>query len=151
MGNWKDPATWKGLVDGSTCPVCVRGEPLDVIATLEASWLTMPERAAVPGYVCLVSRVHAVELHGLDDAQAGRFIHDARRVSAAVSAVTGAVKLNYEIHGNLLPHLHMHVFPRHPGDPFEGRVIDPGQLADVYAPGEHAALGARLLERLGAA
>jgi hypothetical protein len=31
-------------------------------------------------------------------------------VSKALAAATGAVKLNYEIHGNSLPHLHMHFF-----------------------------------------
>ena len=31
-----------------------------------------------------------------------------------------SVKMNYEVHGNTIPHLHMHFFPRYPGDPFEG-------------------------------
>jgi hypothetical protein len=33
-------------------------------------------------------------------------------------------KMNYEIHGNTIPHLHMHLFPRFDGDPFEGGPID---------------------------
>jgi diadenosine tetraphosphate (Ap4A) HIT family hydrolase len=32
--------------------------------------------------------------------------------------------MNYEIHGNSIRHLHMHLFPRHDGDPFEGQPID---------------------------
>jgi diadenosine tetraphosphate (Ap4A) HIT family hydrolase len=45
--------------------------------------------------------------------------------------------LNYEIHGNSLPHLHMHFFPRYRGDQFEGQPIDPKAAAQpVYAPGE---------------
>ena len=31
--------------------------------------------------------------------------------------------MNYEIHGNSIPHLHLHLYPRFPGDPFEGRPI----------------------------
>ena len=46
-------------------------------------------------------------------------------VAEAVQAVTGSPKLNYEIYGNTIPHLHMHIFPRYPGDPYEGRAIDP--------------------------
>jgi diadenosine tetraphosphate (Ap4A) HIT family hydrolase len=102
------------------------------------------------GYACLVSRVHAVDLHDLALAQSAAFMQDAHRVSSALSAVTGSIKLNYEIHGNTLPHLHMHFFPRYVGDPFEGRAIEPSRIAQpVYGPGQFAALRAGLIESLG--
>jgi diadenosine tetraphosphate (Ap4A) HIT family hydrolase len=64
-------------------------------------------------------------------------MRDARRVSSALLAATGAVKLNYEIHGNSLPHLHMHFFPRYRGDCFEGQPINPClAVQPVYAAGE---------------
>ena len=44
---------------------------------------------------------------------------DLQRVSKIVQEITGAVKLNYEIHGNTIPHLHVHLFPRYKGDAFE--------------------------------
>jgi diadenosine tetraphosphate (Ap4A) HIT family hydrolase len=114
-----------------------RREPLDVVAKLEVCWVTMQEAAPVPGYVCLVSQSHAVELHDLPEAAASAFMRDARRLSKALAAATGAVKLNCEIHGNSLPHLHMHFFPRYRGDQFEGQPIDPRVVAQpVYAPGE---------------
>src|ERR1700761_8358743 len=125
MSAWSDDERWAGLVSGAVCPICRQGEPLDVVAKLEASWVTMQEAAPVRGYVCLVSRRHVVELHDLTEDEAAAFMRDARRVSRAVAAATGAVKLNYEIHGNTLPHLHMHFFPRHRGDPFEGQPINP--------------------------
>jgi hypothetical protein len=50
---------------------------------------------------CLVSKIHAVELHDLTDAAGTAFMRDARRVSAALAASTGAVKLNYEIQETL--------------------------------------------------
>ena len=107
------------------------------MAKLEASWVTMGEAAPIPGYVCLVSQTHAVELHDLPEAAACAFMRDARRVSRAVAAVTGAVKMNYEIHGNTIPHLHMHFFPRYRGDQFEGQPINPRSVVQpVYAPGE---------------
>jgi diadenosine tetraphosphate (Ap4A) HIT family hydrolase len=107
------------------------------VAKLEASWVTMQEAAAIRGYLCLVSQVHAVELHDLADATATAFMRDARRVSKALAAATGAVKLNYEIHGNSLPHLHMHFFPRYRGDRFEGQPINPRLMRNpIYSPGE---------------
>ncbi len=136
MSLWNDADRWSALCSGVDCPICQRGKPLDIAAELETSWVTMPERAPIVGYVCLVSKVHAVELHDLTDAVATVFMRDARRVSKALAASTSAVKLNYEIHGNSLPHLHMHFFARYRGDRFEGQPIDP-KLANqpVYAAG----------------
>lgn len=110
----------------------------------------MPEAAPVRGYACLVARTHVVELHDLDEDNAQAFMRDARRVSRALSRVTGAVKLNYEIHGNTLPHLHMHFFPRYVGDVFEGKPIDPrAVVGPTYKSGEFAALRAQLSHALG--
>ena len=149
MSNWNNPEEWAALKDGSACPICKRSHPLNVVSTLEVSWLTMAEDAPVRGYVCLVSKVHAVELHELEEFQAQAFMRDIRRVSRALAVATGAVKLNYEIHGNTLPHLHMHFFPRYPGDPFEGKPIDPRSVVrPVYAPGEFAAMREKLLQEL---
>ena len=68
-------------------------------------------------------------------------MRDPRRVSAAIAVATGAVKMNYEIHGNTVPHLHVHIFPRYAGDPFEGGPVNPRAIrGPVYAPGEFTAL-----------
>ena len=134
MSLWNDPDRWSALCSGVACPICRRREPLHVVAKLEASWVTMGKRHRVPGYVCLVSQTHAVDLHDLTEAAAFAFMRDARKVSMAVASVTRAVKMNYEIHGNSIPHLHMHFFPRYRGDQFEGQPINPRRV--VYAPGE---------------
>jgi diadenosine tetraphosphate (Ap4A) HIT family hydrolase len=137
MSSWNNHELWSALCSGAACPICRRGEPLDVVAKLEASWVTMAEDAPVPGYVCLVSQVHAVDLHDLPEEAALAFMRDARRVSKAVATVTGTVKMNYEIHGNSIPHFHMHFFPRYRGDQFEGQPINPRLvLQPVYGPGE---------------
>ena len=132
-----------------SCPICARGEPADIVARLGASWLTMNERAPARGYACLVSAVHAVELHDLPELTAMQFLRDARAVSKALVDVTGAVKLNYEIHGNTIPHLHIHFYPRYRGDRFEGRPIDPRAIdPPVYADGEFAVIRNGLLAAL---
>ena len=137
MSSWNDPRRWEALCSGEACPICCRREPLDVVAKLEASWVTMQEAAPVPGYVCLVSQIHAVELHDLPEQTYSVFMRDARRGSRALTTATGAVKLNYEIHGNSLPHLHTHYFPRYRGDRFEGQPISPRLVRQpVYTPGE---------------
>jgi len=49
-------------------------------------------------------------------------------------------KLNYEIHGNTIEHLHLHVFPRFEGDAFAGRPIDPRE------PKRHVTTAAQIEE-----
>lgn len=150
MSVWNDHDRWAALCSGESCPICHQREPFDVVATLEASWVTMKESAPVVGYACVVSRTHAVELHDLPEETASAFMRDARKVSRALLTATGAIKLNYEIHGNTLPHLHMHFFPRHRGDRFEGRPIDPRQVTQpVYGPGEFRKIVGRFLRELG--
>ena len=150
MSAWNDGGRWSALLSGAACPICQRGTPLDVIAELEASWATMQEPAPVRGYVCLVSRIHVVEIHELPADAAAAFMRDLQRVSKAVATVTGAVKINYEIHGNSLPHLHMHFFPRYRGDTFEGKPIDPKKVRQpVYTAGEFEAMRGAMVQALG--
>lgn len=73
------------------------------------------------------------------------FMRNIQRAGRAVQEVTGAVKMNYEIHGNTIPHLHVHLFPRYPGDPFENGPIEPKRIkTSPYAPDEFAAFARQL-------
>ena len=49
---------------------------------------------------------------------------DVQVASLVLKSVTGAVKINYELHGNTMPHLHMHLFPRYLDDSFPSAPID---------------------------
>ncbi|MCG3129928.1 MAG: hypothetical protein FLDDKLPJ_00666 [Phycisphaerae bacterium] len=90
-------------------------------------------------------RRHAVEVHDLTNAEVAAFTADLLRVSAAVKRLRRAVKMNLASLGNLVPHLHVHVCPRSPGDRFEGRPLDPGDVCgDVYADAEHESYVAAL-------
>ena len=150
MALWNDFDRWSALCSGEACPICQRNGPLDIVAKLETSWVTMGELAPVRGYVCLVSQTHVVDLHDLSDAAAAAFMRDARKTSMALASVTGAVKMNYEIHGNSIPHLHMHFFPRYRGDRFEGQPIDPRSVVQpAYAPGEFGRIRDALVRALG--
>jgi diadenosine tetraphosphate (Ap4A) HIT family hydrolase len=91
------------------------------------------------GYCFLLLKRHAVELYELSPVEAAAFMRDIQKVSQAVHEITRAVKLNYEIHGNTIPHLHLHLFPRYVGDRFENQPINPRAVkTPVYAPGEFA-------------
>ena len=122
---WRDPERWRALTSGEACPICDGdGKPYGIVAELDASYLTTARDTPFRGSCCLVLKRHAVKLHGLGDAEAFSLMGDMRRVSRALKDVTGAVKINVDIHGNTLPHLHAHFFPRYVGDPYEDGPID---------------------------
>lgn len=45
-------------------------------------------------------------------------------------------KLNYEIHGNTIPHLHVNLYPRYRGDPFEGTPVRGGETHAMHSAGD---------------
>ena len=101
------------------------------------------------GYCVLLLKRHAVELYELTSEEANAFMRDMQSASKAIHEVTAAVKLNYEIHGNTIPHLHLHIFPRYVGDVFENQPINPRVVkTPVYAAGEFAEFSERLRSRV---
>jgi diadenosine tetraphosphate (Ap4A) HIT family hydrolase len=76
------------------------------------------------GYVCVVSKRHVVEPFELRGVERAAFWEDTLRAAEAVHRLFQPTKVNYEIHGNTIPHLHVHICPRYPNDPFVGGPID---------------------------
>jgi len=129
------------------CRVCDSRH--DALIALESSWVLVGPEDPIRGYACLVFSRHAIELHDLTDAEGAAFMRDIRRVSEAIASVVRPIKMNYEVHGNTAPHLHMHFFPRYSGDQFEGGPIDPRAAhRPAYRPGEFARFRDRLKETL---
>jgi diadenosine tetraphosphate (Ap4A) HIT family hydrolase len=110
------------------CPICARGEPLDLVAELETIWITAQIEAPLPGYVCVVSKRHVVEPFELPSPELIAFWREAMLAARTVNELYRPTKMNYEIHGNTIPHLHLHLYPRFTDDPYVGRPID-GRLA----------------------
>jgi len=136
MTKWNSPE-WEALYSGGVCPICRAGRPFGIVTELNVTYLTSSPEGPVRGYCCLVLKRHAVELYDLGTDEASALMSDMQRVAKALQESTGAVKLNYEIHGNTIPHLHVHLFPRYKGDPFENRPIDPRLIRkSPYKKGE---------------
>ena len=65
------------------------------------------------------------------------FFKEVSIYAKALKKVTKAIKINYEIHGNSLPHLHLHLYPRYRIDPFPGAAINYNKKsAKIYGEGE---------------
>ncbi len=69
------------------------------------------------GYCILVARRHASELHHLPDPERLAYLDEMCLLANAIADVFRPRKLNYELLGNQVPHLHWHLFPRYDHDP----------------------------------
>lgn len=93
------------------------------VALLPASVVLLPADQYYRGYTLVISRTHATELHELPEAESRQYLEDMRRTAAAVAAAFSPRKLNYELLGNTVAHLHWHLFPRYDWDPNPTRPI----------------------------
>ena len=85
------------------------------------------------------------ELHGIARSQV---LADAALLGDAVLAVTGALRINYAIFGNLEPALHVHVVPRYVNEDASLRTAHPWSYDWNAAPRFDAARDAQLLADL---
>ena len=135
-----DYERWERKTRKENCAVCqdapMTGEMVDVVE-LPASWLNARPKVCLRGQLSMTSKVHAVEVYDLTEDELLAFMKDVSACAKALKTVTQAVKINYEIHGNTVPHLHLHLFPRYLDDPFPGQPIDYRQVrSDMYGEGE---------------
>jgi diadenosine tetraphosphate (Ap4A) HIT family hydrolase len=70
-----------------------------------------------PGYTVVIARRHATELYHLPEAESTAYFQDMLRVARAIDQAFAPRKMNYELLGNTVAHLHWHLFPRYEGDP----------------------------------
>jgi diadenosine tetraphosphate (Ap4A) HIT family hydrolase len=77
------------------------------------------------GYCILLAEPEIDQLATLSDAAQAEFLTVMVRVGGAIRDVTGAVRVNYGIYGNLDPFLHAHVWPRYADEPAALRALPP--------------------------
>lgn len=75
------------------------------------------------GYSFVTLKCHQEELYELADNSRKHFLEDMSRVAAALARTLKPDKMNYELLGNGMPHLHWHLIPRYKTDPMWGRPI----------------------------
>ncbi len=115
------------------CPACGGHwpDPARRIADLGLSVAYLHDDQFFAGWTVVVLKRHATELFELARADRARLGDEVAAVAEVLHDVFDAVKINYALLGNQLPHIHWHVVPRHRDDP--------APLAAVWAI-EHAPL-----------
>jgi diadenosine tetraphosphate (Ap4A) HIT family hydrolase len=118
-----------------SCPLCAVAAALETretfvspdghtarrVGLLPTSVAILGEDQFYQGYTVVIAKRHATELYHLSDADSTAFYQDMLRVARAVDRAFSPRKMNYELLGNTVAHLHWHLFPRHAGDPNPSR------------------------------
>jgi diadenosine tetraphosphate (Ap4A) HIT family hydrolase len=146
-----DYEKWVKMTDLQYCPVCQDApkSPEMVSLGLAHTWKNIQPVDCLKGACSVLAKKHAVELYDLNDAELLALMKEVQLCARALKNVTGAVKINYELYGNTVPHLHIHLYPRHVDDPFPGRAIDYTQKINQYN-GQFEAFVERLSQELEA-
>jgi diadenosine tetraphosphate (Ap4A) HIT family hydrolase len=122
------PADWDERKRGTGCAMCADGRPEDnghglrvFVGRYSDAYL---QRADVGqrGYTIAVWRGHHVaEPTELSPEQSSGYFAEVLRVAKALETHYRPIKMNLEMLGNALPHLHTHLVPRYGHDGAPGR------------------------------
>lgn len=105
------------------CPYCQKLANLDQLPGDDVVW-QLPHAVVLlgpwqyyTGYCVVVARKHATELSQLSADERRGYLDEMCQVAQAIEKAFAPHKLNYELLGNQVPHLHWHLFPRRADDP----------------------------------
>jgi diadenosine tetraphosphate (Ap4A) HIT family hydrolase len=103
----------------AACPACAGEWPSKElrIADCGSSVAYLHDDQFFPGWTFLLLKRHATELWQLAPAERAALVEELARVARAVGTAFGAVKVNYELLGNQIAHIHWHLIPRRADDP----------------------------------
>ena len=102
-----------------TCKACQASWPREdhFISDLGLSKAYLHEDQFFSGWTVVVFKRHATELFQLAPTERIQLMEEVNLVAKTLAQVFDAKKLNYELLGNQLPHIHWHVIPRLANDP----------------------------------
>ena len=113
--------------------------------------MLLAQRQVLEGYCLLLPDPVVPHLNALPLELRSQFLSDMARVGDALLAVTGALRINYAMFGNVEIALHAHLFPRYSHEPDSARSTQPFGLDWNAAPDFSEAKFGDLRRRLAAA
>lgn len=112
-----------------TCPCIMEPEHEDKSGDIlmnDSYWVhgEYPGQGRLFGKLCVIPLKHYFHFEDMPEEEATAFMQEVKRVGKVLRKVTGAVKINYEMHANTAAHIHIHLFPRYLDDDFPSAPID---------------------------
>ena len=120
------PQSFYDLKRGEGCPMCEQGRPEETeygarFFAGEVSDAYLQKADIQSGYSVVIWRGrHVAEPTELSPDEASQYWLELLEAGRRLERVLEPVKLNYDVLGNSLPHLHTHVIPRYADDPKPG-------------------------------
>lgn len=106
----------------SQCTICkwnnqiIHNKHPSFVREMETGYVILAEHQYFKGYVLFLSKTCSAELHDLTPQTRMLFLNEMSLISQAVATAFKPAKLNYELLGNLTPHMHWHIIPRYKTD-----------------------------------
>jgi diadenosine tetraphosphate (Ap4A) HIT family hydrolase len=123
-----------------------------VICRLYSGWAVFGERQFLRGYALLLPDPVVPTLNALGAQERSGFLLDMARLGDALLKVTGAIRINYAMFGNVEPALHAHVIPRYADEVERLRTAQPWaydwEAAPVFDRAAHQELAESLRREL---
>lgn len=106
-------------INDSNCSICIhlRKKASFEIKVFSDSVLYLNEDQFFKGYCILEYKSHVKELFDLTDEARDLYMKHVSLAAKALQKVFNPDKINYELLGNKVPHLHWHIIPRFKEDP----------------------------------
>jgi len=135
----------------SICPICSKwhDDPDQRVVELEQTLVSLNRDQFFPGYCFVYAKRHVTELFHLDEAVRNQVMAEVSAVAEALYELLQPDKINYELLGNMAPHMHWHIVPRRSTDPLWPRPhwSEPHQEL-ILAPEEYRRLAGELRAQL---
>jgi diadenosine tetraphosphate (Ap4A) HIT family hydrolase len=143
--------------DRSGCVFCenvdteLRRDDPTWIADLQVSTAFVAHNQICRGYTILVfNKAHVTELFQLDRIDLMAYSEDLVKMAKAIYDAYHPDKMNYELLGNVVPHLHWHIIPRRKTDPvkLEWPIWGKGYAEVRLSEDEYAEIAGRIGQHL---
>lgn len=129
---------------------CRSGKNPQTIAQVTSGWVVLGDVQFLRGYSLILPDPVVGDLNELSGPDRRTLLYEMSVVGDALLEVTKAVRINYEILGNLEPALHVHLFPRFQDEPDELRTRPVWFYDWDNAPRFQAQRDATLMEKIHA-
>lgn len=96
---------------------CRAGTNPKAICRVHSGWVVLGDVQFLSGYSLILPDPVVGDLNELSGEERKTLLYEATVVGDALLEITDAIRINYEILGNLAPALHVHVFPRFDDEP----------------------------------